>query len=109
MNSKNRLNLQIRTQPVKRALCIGVRYDHLPELHADLRLASTYADVDRVKGLLIGKHDLWGVMWTASLNSCVDRFGYLEDDVKVLKDDDVHEAPTRDNMVGVRVWYMCSR
>ena len=56
MSAKNRLNLelQIRTQPVKRALCVGVRYGHLPEPYTSLQLTSTYADVDRVKGLLTG-------------------------------------------------------
>lgn len=39
-----------------------------------------------------------GLIYSA-LTFCEDRFGYREDDIKVLMDDGQHEEPTHDKMV----------
>lgn len=56
--TKNHLDLRlhVRTEPFKKALCVGVRYHTLAEMHPGYQLDSTYADVKRVKTLLTGEY-----------------------------------------------------
>ncbi|KIP07894.1 hypothetical protein PHLGIDRAFT_127337 [Phlebiopsis gigantea 11061_1 CR5-6] len=60
----------------KKALCIGVSYQG-----TEWSLKSTFRDVDRFRSLL------------------VDRFGYADEDITVMKDDGGEDEPTRDNML----------
>ncbi|KAI0703723.1 peptidase C14, caspase domain-containing protein [Cytidiella melzeri] len=75
------LPLRVRTQPVRKALCIAIQYSHLGD--KGLELAHAHDDAQHVQNLL------------------TEHFGYTEQDITVLKDTDdpLQPRPTRDNII----------
>ncbi|KAI0703718.1 caspase domain-containing protein [Cytidiella melzeri] len=75
------ITLRIRTQPVRKALCVAIKYSHLRD--RGFELAHAHDDVRHVQNLLT-KH-----------------FGYSEQDITVLRDSDdpLQPRPTRENII----------
>ncbi|EMD35521.1 hypothetical protein CERSUDRAFT_75101 [Gelatoporia subvermispora B] len=66
---------------VRKALLVAIHYPDLAQHEDNLPLLGTYTDPELIKALL------------------VDTYQWKEYDIKVLKDDDEHEQPTKENIL----------
>ncbi|EMD35464.1 hypothetical protein CERSUDRAFT_75054 [Gelatoporia subvermispora B] len=88
--------------PVRKALSVAVRYRHLNTLDPYLELPDTHYDPPIVRNLLTGNsslqcHDVMGCV--PDWDCWVEVYGFREEDITTLMDDDDHVWPTRDNIL----------
>lgn len=90
--------------PIRRALCVAVRYAHLE----DLALETTSYDPPKIRDLLLGEHILIFPSFhlpASTQTICADVYGWQESEITILSDDPLNsfEHPTRENMVSKTV------